>query len=161
MEGTELDEVYDHLAGTPEAMTSYAAMIADQTDMSLLQQRVDLNKATGSKTPIFGIFEEGDTVAEFDNAIANGESKVDTIRSLSESGLVVVDYFVVLDREEGGTVRVTSETGVEITPALGLSSMIKMLRAENLINNTQLDNVVEYISKYGEPHAKTDLGIAA
>ncbi|HSX44930.1 MAG TPA: hypothetical protein VLF39_02345 [Candidatus Saccharimonadales bacterium] len=160
-ENIQFDEIYDHFAGTPEAMTSYAAMIADQTEMSLLQPRVDLFKTTGNKTPILGRFNQGDRVAEFDDVVTDGASKISTIKALGEAGLTVVDYFVVLDREEGGAPQVLSETGVEITPALGVASMVKILQAEELISATQFDNVKQYIEEFGDPHAKAELGIVA
>jgi len=158
---TDLESVYDHIAGTPEAMTSYAAMIANQLDISLLQPRVDLTKATGNKTPILGRYKEGDKVAEFDDVVTDGASKIATIKGLGKAGLTVVDYFVVVDREEGGAPQVLAETGLAITPVLAVSDMALMLVAENKITNTQFDNVREYIGQYGDPRAKEVLGLAA
>lgn len=144
---------YDHYAGTPEAMTSYAALIADLAGMSLLQPRVDTQKASGNKTPILGWYKQGDKVAEIDDVVTDGESKITTIKSLGKAGLVVADYFVVVDRQEGGARQVFEETGVQITPALLVSNMVEMLRAEGEINQTQFDNVAEYLEQYGDQAA--------
>ena len=152
-------EVYGHVAGTPEAMTSYAAMVAMKSGMSLLQPRVDTRKATGNKTPILGDYTEGDTVAEFDDVVTDGASKITTIEQLREAGLKVADYFVVVDREEGGAPQVEAETGISITPAIGVSSLISILHAESLITQTQYDNVAEYIGQYGDPEARASLGV--
>lgn len=152
---------YDYFAGTPEAMTSYAATIADYSRMGLLQPRVDTQKTTGNKTPILGRYVEGQRIAEYDDVVTDGESKIATIRTLGAAGLEIADYFVVVDREEGGAIEVANETGIWITPALGVSGMATMLRAENEISSTQFDNVVEYIGQYGDPHAKAALGLAA
>lgn len=154
-----METAYDHVAGTPEAMTSYAAMLAYVTDMSLLQPRVDMAKQTGNTTPILGKYNKGDKVAEFDDVVTDGKSKIDTIKGLAQAGLEVVDYFVVVDREEGGAPQVKSETDLEITPALAVSSMIRILREESLISGTQFDNVVEYMQQYGDPSAKASLGL--
>lgn len=151
-------EAYTHIAGTPEAMTSYAAIIADRTKMSVLQPRVDTQKISGNKTPILGDYIPADFVAEFDDVVTDGESKITTVRSLGNVGLNVVDYFVVLDREEGGAPQVFAETGLQITPALGVSALINILNAESLLTQPQSDNVLEYITKYGEPHAQAALG---
>ncbi|HVS79319.1 MAG TPA: hypothetical protein VHD84_03485 [Candidatus Saccharimonadales bacterium] len=152
--------VYDHIAGTPEAMTSYAALIADSLKMSLLQPRVDTAKKTGNKTPILGQFWSGEAVAEFDDVVTDGQSKIDTIRVLTDAGLEVKDYFVVLDREEGGAKHVREATGMSITPALGVSSMVRILRADARINKAQFDNVARYLDKYGEDHAKETINTA-
>jgi len=151
--------VYDHVVGTPEAMTSYAAMIATEAAMSLLQPRVDTKKVSGNKAPIVGEYTNGDIVAAFDDVITDGESKIQTIDQLSQSGLVVADYFVVLDREEGGVPQVKAETGLKVTPAIGVSSLVKILQAESMITQTQFDNVAKYMAEYGEPHAKDNLGV--
>ncbi len=150
-------EAYAHIAGTPEAMTTYAAIIAERLGMSALQPRVDTKKATGNKTPILGSYAPGDMVAEFDDVVTDGASKIDTIHQLGEAGLTVADYFVVLDREEGGAPQVAAETGVEITPALGVATMVKILDAEAAISQTQFDNVAAYIAEYGDPHAQATL----
>lgn len=152
--------IYDHIAGTPEAMTSYTPGIADALNISLLQPRVDMTKKSGNKTPILGKFEPGQTVAAFDDVVTDGQSKVDTIAGFSAAGLTVKDYFVVIDREEGGAPHVYEATGIMITPALGVSSMVRMLRADGRINQAQFDNVARYLDQYGEPHARETMHTA-
>lgn len=154
-----INQAYQHIVGTPEAMTSFATSIADRSMMSLLQPRVDLNKSSGNKSPILGRYKSGDNVAAFDDVVTDGKSKIDTIESLGALGLEVSDYFVVVDREEGGAPQVLEATGIEITPALAVSSMVKMLFAESQINQSQYDNVAEYIGQYGDPLAKASFGI--
>ncbi len=57
--------------------------------------------------------------------ITDGGTKIETIATLGRAGLTVGDYFVVLDREEGGSKDVADATGIEITPALGLVATVK------------------------------------
>ncbi len=154
-------EAYAHFAGAPEAMTSYMPKLAEIAGVSLLQPRVDITKATGNKTPVLGLYNQGDIIAAFDDVVTDGQTKIDTIQGLGRAGLDVVDYFVVVDREEGGAPQVLAETGIEITPALGVASMALMLRDEDLITTTQFDNVREYMSQYGDPHAQQALGMVA
>lgn len=159
-----VQDVYDFYVGTPEAMTSYAAWIAFLAEMRLLQPRVDQNKVSGNKTPLLGVGKseniEGSLIGAFDDVVTDGQSKIDMIGSLTAQGLVVVDYFVAVDREEGGAPQVLEATGVEITPALAISSLVAMLHAEDEISQTQYDNVVEYIGQYGDPHAQALLNVA-
>lgn len=153
----EVAENYDHIAGTPEAMTSYAASIADILRMSLLQPRVASGKTTGNKAPILGQYRHGDTVAAFDDVVTDGQSKVDTFDSFAAAGLDVKDYFVVVDREEGGSPHVLEAVGLRITPALGVSSLVRVLRGAGQISQRQYDNVRRYMEQYGEPHAQEAL----
>jgi orotate phosphoribosyltransferase len=156
-----LSAKYDHIAGTPEAVTSYIPSMADNYEISLLQPRVDIGKSSGNKSPILGRFNQGDRVAMFDDVVTDGKSKIDTIGGLATAGLVVADYFVLVDREEGGSPQVLAETGIEIIPALAVSSMALMLSAEGRISQTQFDNVSQYLAQYGDPSAKAALGTAA
>ncbi len=154
-------EAYAVVAGTPEAMTSYAVDIADELGVDLVQPRVSMEKASGNKTAILGVYSEGDNAAAFDDVVTDGQSKIDTIKGLRTAGLNVLDYFVVVDREEGGAPQVLETTGVEITPVLSLSNMAIMLFAEGQIGQTQYDNVRQYMTEYGDPVAQAALGIAA
>lgn len=70
------------------------------------------------------------------------------------AGLDVKGYYVLLDREEGGAPQVAEATGIDITPALGVSSMVRILRADGLLNQTQYDNVGRYLTEFGDPHAQ-------
>jgi orotate phosphoribosyltransferase len=153
-------EAYGHVAGTPEAMTSYAATLADLLMMNLLQPRVATSKASGNKAPILGRYQPGQTVAEFDDVVTDGQSKIDTIEGFRAVDLEVKDYFVVLDREEGGAPHVEEVSGITITPALGVSSMVRMMAAEKMISQKQYDNVARYLDEYGEPHAQEAMNSA-
>ena len=153
----QLRDHYAYFVGSPEAMTSYGASIADLAFMPLLQPRVNTSKTTGNKSPILGRYHEGDEVAAFDDVITDGATKIETIQTLGAHGLVVADYFVVLDREEGGAIEVQSGTGLSVVPALGLAQTVKILRANSLATQTQFDNVVEYMNQYGDPHAISEL----
>jgi orotate phosphoribosyltransferase len=152
--GTTINNAYHHVVGTPEAMTSYAATIADLARMSLLQPRVATDKASGNKVPILGVYNPGETVAAFDDVVTEGQSKIDAIGALANAELVVGDYYVVVDREEGGVPHVTEVTGVGVTPAIGVSSMVRLLHVDGRLSRAQFDNVARYIDQYGEPHAK-------
>ena len=155
-----LKDMYDYLAGTPEAVTSYVPRVADEEEMDLLQPRVLTEKARGNKAPILGRVVMDRHVAAFDDVITDGESKIDAIKVFDHAGLKVVDYFVVVDREEGGAAEVKSSTGIDIVPALPVSEMAIMLAAENSITQTQFDNIREYLGEYGDEGAKTVVAAA-
>lgn len=154
------NEAYTHVVGTPEAMTSYAALIASELRLPILQPRVNMEKTSGNKTPILGRFAIGDRIAAYDDVITDGQSKIDTISTLRAAGLDVADYFVVVDREEGGAAQVFEETGLAVTPALAVSGITTMLRSDNKITVTQFDNVKEYLGQYGAPGVAESMGSA-
>ncbi len=152
-------EAYARVAGTPEAMTSYIPDISRAIGVPLVQPRVDLVKISGNKTPVLGEWNVGDNLAAVDDVVTDGKSKIDLINGLRGVGLRVLDYFVVLDREEGGAGEVQEATGIEIVPMLSLSNMVLTLSEVGAINGVQRSNVVEYLSEYGDPVAKEALGI--
>jgi orotate phosphoribosyltransferase len=154
----DVRQAYDYFVGNPEAMTSFAATTADLAEMPLLQPRVDIDKSRGNKSPILGRYEPGAEVAAFDDVVTDGESKIMMIDFLEEKHIDVIDYFVVVDREEGGAAQVYEEANLAITAALGVSRMVKILRANNRISDTQFDNVRQYLAEYGDPHTLEALG---
>lgn len=154
---SSVQDVYDKLVGTPEAFTTYAATIADLAETGVLQPRVDTMKATGNKTPILGRYTPNSKVGVFDDVVTDGASKITTVKALADANLEVLDYFVALDREEGGAPQVHEATGLEIVPALGLSRMVTMLHEGGALNQRQFDNVCRYMEQYGEPHAQEQL----
>lgn len=141
-------------------MTSYAALIADRLDKGLLQPRVLQNKQSGNKAPILGAYEPEDSVALFDDVVTDGTSKIDMVHQLRSGDLDVLQYYVLLDREEGGSPQVADQTGIGVIPALGVSSLAVMLRDEGLMNPTQFGNVARYLTQYGEPHAQETINAA-
>ena len=154
----EASEAYDCFVGNPEAMTSFVATTADLAKMPLLQPRVDTSKTRGNKSPILGRYESGVEVAAFDDVVTDGESKIEMIELLDDNDIEVVDYFVVVDREEGGATQVYEEADIAITAALGVSRLVRILRANNRLSDTQFDNVLQYLTEYGDPHALGALG---
>ncbi len=150
-----ISQVYDHIAGVPEAMTSYATLIGDDLYMSLLQPRVFTDKVSGNKTPIMGQYKPGDRVTLFDDAITDGESILNANKVFYQEALVVEDNFVILDREEGGAPKIAEKAGICVKPALALSGLVKVLYCEGKINQIQYDNVAEYMQQYGEPQAQS------
>ncbi len=157
--GEHTEGQLDHIVGTPEAFTSYAATMADISGASLLQPRV-AKKESGNKTPILGRFSPGDRVALFDDVVTDGRTKIDAIDGLKTAGLDVKGYFVVLDRQEGGVPQVFEETEILISSALRVSELVKMLRAENVYSATQFDNVKQYLEQHGDPDVVASMGSA-
>jgi len=148
-----------YVAGAPEAMTSFVTTIADLTTWDLLQPRANLQKTNGNKSPILGRYASGGHVFVYDDVITDGKTKIDTISQIESCGLEVANYFVVLDRQEGGVPLVEKETGHTIIPALAVAGMTRMLRGEGMITSRQFDNVAAYIYQYGEPGALEELGL--
>ncbi len=158
---TKLKNCYDHVLGTPEAFTSYTAAMALKYKLSLLQPRVDTAKKRGNKSNIIGNVVHDAEVAAFDDVITDGVSKLELIKRVEEQGVSVVDYYVMLDREEGGAEKVWLETGTLVTPAIRLSRIVEILLSSSKISQTQYDNVVEYISQYGDINSKRNFELAS
>lgn len=150
---------YDHFVGVPEAMTTYVVTAADNERKSQLQIRANKQKTSGNKTPIMGEYKTGDRIALFEDAITSGKSTIDEIDNVQAEGLIVEDVFVMVDRQEGGSETIRQQTGVNVIAGLAVAQMVDLLRAEELISETQRDNVAEYLGQYGEPRAKAVFGV--
>lgn len=150
---------YDHIAGTPEAFTSFIPTMADLSEISLLQPRVG-EKKVGNKAPILGRYKQGDSVALFDDVVTDGQTKVDAIDMIRSAGLEVGGYFVVLDRQEGGAQQVLTERGIAIQSALRVADTVRLMRAEGVYSVTQFDNVKEYLQQYATPEVVASMGSA-
>ena len=92
---------FDVLVGVPYAAIPIATAIAikhNQTAVFVRKER----KEYGTKKLVEGQFHQGQKALLIDDVITNAESKLETIKPLTEEGLVVEDVVVLLDRGQGG-----------------------------------------------------------
>ena len=92
---------YDRLAGIPLAGLPIATAVALVTGRPMVYPRMSA-KSHGTGRQVEGLFESGDTVAVLDDVISSGLSKLEAIAPLEESGMVVSDVVVLVDRQTGG-----------------------------------------------------------
>lgn len=96
---------YQHLADIPHGsstiVTSMCTYESLTSPISMVTPRVCVQDQR-QREPVIGIFSPGDTVLVVDDVITTADSKLEAIKILKDSGLVVMGVLVVVDREQGG-----------------------------------------------------------
>lgn len=132
------------LAGIPEAATPLAAAVGYKLERPLIQPR-KVVKDHGTKKPIEGEYEEGDSVVLIDDLITKGDSKVEAIEQLEAAGLKVVKLIVLVDRQQGGTEAV-AEAGYDVEAAFTITELLDVLVGLGKLDKSRYDEVREFIA---------------
>lgn len=140
---------FDHIAGIPQAVTHVAGAVAQFTGESDLNIRVkEGEKGYGKHKPVEGDLEVGETVVALDDVVTDGKSKDEVIEPLDLAGLVLKDYVVMVDRQEGGRQSVEA-TGRTLTAVVGMVAVTNILADNGLINPQQVEWAEAYREQFG------------
>ena len=101
-------------------------------------------KQHGTRRPIEGAFERGETVLLVDDLITRGGSKLEAIDALEAAGLRVRDVLVLIDRGQGGADDL-AHRGYRLHGLMQLADLVDMLRAQKLITPPQHESVIAYL----------------
>ncbi len=141
---------FDHLAPIPQAVTQLGGAIALKGGYSAVNVRVkEGEKGYGKHKPVEGDFKAGQVVVGFDDVVTTGETKEEFIEPISLVGLELQGFAVLLDRQEGGRVKVENQ-GYKFDAAVGMYVVKNILRDNGRINSEQYDFVDEYLDQYGD-----------
>jgi len=116
---------FDRIAGIPYAGLPIATAVALAGNLPMLYARKEV-KEHGTRRVIEGAFAPGDVVIPIDDVITDGASKFEAADPLIQAGLVVKDFVIFLDREQGGAERLR-EKGYTLHSALRISSVLAHL----------------------------------
>lgn len=94
--------VWDHIAGLPYAGMPFATAIGLRHHYSVLYAPKEQKEYGTGKKLVQGHYGPGDIVAIFDNVITDGASKIELIPPYLEEKLIIRDFIVLVDREQGG-----------------------------------------------------------
>lgn len=95
-------------------------------------------------TVIEGIYEFGQTAIIMDDLITGGGSVMETAERLRESGLVVRDAFVLVDRQQGARERLR-KAGINLRSALTLEVILNHLMSTGLIAEDSYRRSLDYL----------------
>lgn len=131
------------LAGVPEAGTPLATAVGYEYGRKLLQPR-KVVKDHGTKSSVEGAFETSDRVILLDDLITKGDSKLEAIEQVTNAGLIVDRFIVLIDREQGGldTIR---NAGHTIEAAMTITSLLDVLLADSTISNDEHTTIINFI----------------
>ena len=104
---------------------------------------------------IEGAYRPGQTALIVDDLAAGGGSIVDTATRLRSAGVVVRDAMVLLDRQQGASLRLEG-LGVRLHPALTLEVLLNYLQGEGRISREDYRNSIEYLHRVGDMRSEFD-----
>jgi uridine monophosphate synthetase len=112
---------FDRIAGIPYAGLSIATAVSLAGNVPMLYARKEA-KEHGIRRAIEGTFAPSDVIVPIDDVITDGASKFEAAAPLLEAGLVVRDFVIFLDREQGGADKL-KEKGYAFHSALQISAV--------------------------------------
>ena len=140
---------YQHLAGIPNAGLPFALAFQRQTLINP-PKLITLGKTSGEHARkitcvVDGDFQAGDLVLLLDDLITAADSKFEAIQALEESGLMVNDVVVLMDREQGGRNQLL-EHGKRLHAAFTLRQATAFYRSIDWIDQAMFEKVFAYLA---------------
>ena len=134
---------FDRLAAIPYAGLPIGVAVALETGFPLIYPRKEA-KDYGTAKLIEGAFKPGETALLVDDLITKGTSKIESLKPLTDAGLVVKDVLVLIDREQGGSAELAGY-GVKLHAVYTLSEILNDLVAGGRLTLAQQDEVLAWI----------------
>lgn len=135
---------FDRIAGIPYAGLPIATAVSLAGNLPMLYARKEV-KEHGIRRSIEGAFAPGDVIVPIDDVITDGASKFEAAAPLLEAGLLVRDFVIFLDREQGGADKL-KEKGYALHTALRISAVLAHLRDIGRLPSAQYDRCLEFIA---------------
>ncbi len=135
---------FQRIAGIPYAGLPIATAVSLAGNLPMIYARKEA-KEYGTKRVIEGRFEPGEVVVLIDDVITDGASKFEAAEPLVRAGLVVRDFAIFLDREQGGAERLR-EKGYALHSALAISAVLAHLREVGHLTPEQFSRCMEFIA---------------
>ncbi len=135
---------FDRIAGIPYPALAIATAVSLESDWQMIYARKEV-KEYGTKKIIEGAFKAGETVLVIDDLITTGASKFEAAEPLKAEGLVVKDFVVLIDREQGGA-KELAEKGYALHAVLKISDALEALKKGKKISETQYSEIKKYFA---------------
>ncbi len=133
---------FDRVAGLPYAALPIATAISLQAGWPLVYPRKEA-KEYGTKAPIEGPYETGETAVVIDDLITTGGSKLEGIKKLEGVGLKVFDVVVLIDRRsKGGSFE---QRGINLHAVFQLTHLLAYWQQSGAISAKQSQQVLDFL----------------
>ncbi|MBX6754050.1 orotate phosphoribosyltransferase [Thermorudis peleae] len=131
------------VAGVPMGGLHLATAFALVSDTPLIYIRPDTQEPV-----IEGRIIPGQTVLVIDDLMTGGTSLLRTAKTLEDAGLVVRDFIVLIDREQGGVERLR-EHGYHVLPILRLRTMLTYYYESGQLDSARYRTIMAYLEQTG------------
>lgn len=135
----------DVIAGGETAGIPFAAWLAEKTNQPFIYVRKK-PKGHGTSAQIEGILQPGQTVLLYEDLITDGLSKLKFLEGIRNSGGVVKECLVILDRQEGGNQSLKKE-GVRLHALATLAECLEMGLQRQFLSTSDHEAVVSHLSR--------------
>ena len=135
---------FQRIAGIPYAGLPIATAVSLAGNLPMIYARKEA-KDYGTKRVIEGAFAAGETVVLIDDVITDGASKFEAAEPLAKAGLLVKDFAIFLDREQGGADRLRDK-GYTLYSALRISAVLGHLRDAGRLSPDQFARCLDFIA---------------
>ncbi|KAF4086535.1 hypothetical protein AMELA_G00084650 [Ameiurus melas] len=136
---------FDCVCGVPYTALPLATIICSTHRYPMLLRRKE-PKDYGTKKLIEGTVRPGEVCLIVEDVVTSGGSVMDTVQELQAHGLKVTDAVVLLDREQGGKERLSSE-GIALHPVVSISQLLDILVRSGRIDRQTFSSVEKFIQE--------------
>ena len=135
---------FQRIAGIPYAGLPIATAVSLAGNLPMIYARKEA-KDYGTKRVIEGRCEPGEIVVLIDDVITDGASKFEAAEPLTQAGLLVQDFVIFLDREQGGADRLR-EKGYALHSALRISDVLAHLQEAGRLSPDRFARCMDFIA---------------
>lgn len=127
-----LDDLeFDLIAGIPYTALPIASIVSVKRKIPMIYSRKEV-KEYGTKKKIEGIYKKGDKCVVIDDLITTGDSKFETAEPFESEGIIVNDFVVLIDREQGGR-ETLKNRGYNLHSIISIFELLDVLASSNKI----------------------------
>jgi uridine monophosphate synthetase len=135
----------DVVAGAETAGIPLSTAISLKTKIPMIYVR-KRPKSYGRQEQIEGILKKDQKVILIDDMATNAFSKLKFVDGIKQSGGIVNDVLIILDREQGG-VEALAEKGVKLHSLITLKELLAYMKDNNMIDDDKYNEVLDYLEK--------------
>ena len=135
----------DVVAGAETAGIPLSTAISLKTKIPMIYVR-KRPKSYGTKEQIEGVLEKDAKVVLIDDMATNAFSKIKFIEGIKNSGGVVEDVVIVLDREQGG-VEALAKENVKMQSLITLKELLSYMKDNGLVDENRYNETLDYLEK--------------
>ena len=135
----------DVVAGAETAVIPLSTAISLKTKIPMINVR-KRPKSYGTKEQIEGVLEKDAKVVLIDDMATNAFSKIKFIEGIKNSGGVVEDVVIVLDREQGG-VEALAKENVKLHSLITLKELLSYMKDNDMVDEDKYNEILDYLEK--------------
>ena len=135
----------DVVAGAETAGIPLSTAISLKTKMPMIYVR-KRPKSYGRKEQIEGVLKKDSKVVLIDDMATNAYSKLNFVEGIKQSGGIVEDVVIVLDREQGG-VQALAEKGIKLHSLITLKELLSYMKEKNMLDESKYKEIMDYLEQ--------------